>query len=95
MFHMNSAWYARADHADLQAVRRIPAGEAVDAVEVRPGVEVVDRALAVDLEGVVVELDVDVAPPDVAGRARLVDDPLVVRAAPRLRARERDQRAGG
>jgi hypothetical protein len=31
---MNSAWYAReADHADLEAVLRIPAGEAVDHVE--------------------------------------------------------------
>ena len=32
----------RADHADLEAVLRVPAGEAVDAVQALAGVEVVD-----------------------------------------------------
>src|SRR5689334_6387776 len=50
--------------------------------------------LAVDEEALRIELDVDVAPPDVVADLGLVDDALVGRAAPGLLARQRDQRAG-
>ena len=39
----------RADDADLDAILRIPAGEAVEAIEPLARVEIVERALAVDL----------------------------------------------
>jgi hypothetical protein len=58
----------QADDADLDLVLGVPAGEAVDDVELVARVEEVDRALPVDEEGLVGQLDVDVAPPDVLGR---------------------------
>jgi hypothetical protein len=45
---------AGTDDADLDAVLGIPAGEAVKDIDEVAGVEVVDRALAVDFEGVCV-----------------------------------------
>ena len=59
----------RADHADLDAIVRVPAGEAVEAVEPLARVQVVDRALAVDGERLRVEGDVDRPPPDVLVRS--------------------------
>jgi hypothetical protein len=38
----------RADDADLDAILRVPAGEAVEAVKALLGVEIIERALAVD-----------------------------------------------
>ena len=58
----------RADDADLDAILRVPAGEAVEAIEPVARVEVVDRALAVDGERLGVARDVDRPPPDVAFR---------------------------
>ena len=52
----------RADDAHLDAVLRVPAGEAVEAVQPLARVEVVEGALAVDREGVRVERDVDRCP---------------------------------
>lgn len=43
---------ARADHVDFDAGLGVPAGVAVEHVHIVVRVEVVDRAFAVDLEGV-------------------------------------------
>ena len=83
----------RADDADLDAIARIPAREAVEAIEPLARVEVVERALAVDLEGVRVARDVDRAPPDVVLRVGMLDDALVLRRAAGLRAGVSDERA--
>ena len=40
----------RADDADLDAILRVPAGEAVEAIEPLARVQIVERALAVDLQ---------------------------------------------
>ena len=83
----------RADDADLDAILRVPAGEAVEAVEPLAGVEVIERALAVDLEGVRVARDVHRAPPDVVLRVGMLDDALVLGRAAGLGAGVGDERA--
>ena len=83
----------RADDADLDAILRIPAGEAVEAIEPLARVEIVERALAVDLEGVLVARDVHRPPPDVVLRGGMLDDALVLRRAAGLRAGVGDERA--
>src|SRR5262249_37742211 len=59
----------------------------------RPSVQVVERALAVDGEGVGVERDVHWPPPDILFRLRMFNDALVFGRATGLGARIRDQRA--
>ena len=83
----------RANHADLDAILRIPAREAVEAVEPLARVEIVERALAVDLERVLVERDVHRPPPDLLLRCGILDDAFVLRRTSGLRARVGDQRA--
>ena len=56
---------ASADDADLDAVVGIPSGEGVDDVNLLAGIEIVFGTLAVDLEGVLTDVHVDIAPPDV------------------------------
>jgi len=53
----------RADDADLHAILRIPSGETIDAIEPLARVEVIDSALAVDFENVLVARDVHGPPP--------------------------------
>jgi hypothetical protein len=84
---------ARADDPHLDLVLRVPPGVPVDAVEELPRVEVVDGAFLVDVEHPRFGLDVHVAPPDVVGRALLVDDALVRGAASGLLAGERHEGA--
>ena len=83
----------RADDADLDAILRVPAREAVEAVEPLARVEVIERALAVDFEGVRVARDVHRSPPDVVLRVGMLDDALVLRRAAGLRAGVGDERA--
>ena len=83
----------RADHADLDAILRIPAGEAVEAIEPLAGVEVVLGAFAVDGKRGRVERDVHRPPPDVLLRSGVLDDPLVLGRAAGLGAGVGDQRA--
>ena len=73
---------------------RIPAGEGIDDIQPLARVQIVDGPLAVDLERVVVDRDVDRAPPDVVLRVGMLDDALVLRRAAGLFAREGDQRPG-
>ena len=68
---------ACADDADLDAVLGIPARESVDDVNLLAGVEVVFGSLAVDLEGVLTDGHVDVAPPDVIFGGGIFGDPFV------------------
>ena len=60
----------RANDADLDAVFRIPAGEAVEAIKPLARVQIVKGALTVDLKRVLVARDIDRSPPDVALRCR-------------------------
>ena len=92
--HEQSVVRPRADHANLEPVGRIPAGEGVDAVEDLPGVEVVLRPLEIDQEGLLVDRHVHAAPPDVVLTRRVSQDPLVFWRTARLLARVGDQGAG-
>lgn len=92
--HEESVVGARGDDADLDAVLGVPAGETVEDVDVLTGVEVVDGTLTVDLEGVLVEGNVDRAPPDVVLGGLLVDDTLVLGRTAGLLAGEVDQSSG-
>ena len=83
----------RTDHADLDAVLRVPAGETIEAIKPLAGVEIIERTLSVDLKRPLVERDVDRAPPDIAFRVRVLDDALVFGRASRLHAGVGDQRA--
>ena len=83
----------RADDADLDAMLRIPAGEAVEAIEPLARVEIIERALAVDLERALVARDVHRSPPDVVFRSGMLDHALVLWRAPGLDAGVGDQRA--
>jgi len=75
----------RANNADLHAILQIPSGETIDAVEPLARVEVIDSALAVDCEKVLVARDVHGSPPNVAFRRWILDDSLVLRRASGLR----------
>src|SRR5687768_5654874 len=65
------------DHADLYAMLRIPTRERVDHVEPRPRIEIVDRALPIDLERGVIHCNVHSAPPDVFLRCGMLNDALI------------------
>lgn len=80
-----------ADDANLDAVLRLPTGEAVKDVDVLAGVEVVDGTLSIDLEGVLVHLDIDGSPPDVVLGGVLEDDSLVLWRSTSLLTGEVDQ----
>ncbi len=82
---------ARADDADLDAICRVPAGEAVKAVEPIARVEVIDRALAIDGERLAVARDIDRPPPHVSLRIRVSDHPLVLGRSARLHSGIGDQ----
>ena len=83
----------RADDADLDAIIRVPAGEAVEAIKALLRVEIIERALAVDSEGVLIARDVHRPPPDVALRAGMLDHTLVFRRASGLDAGVGNERA--
>jgi hypothetical protein len=83
-----------ADDAHLDAVVLVPAGEAVDHVELVAGAEVVDSAATRDVEHPVLQADVDITPPDVVEHLFMTHDALVLRTAPGLGPGQRDQRTG-
>ena len=83
----------RADDAHLDAILRVPAREAVEAIEPLARVQIIERALAVDLKGALVAGDVDRAPPDVVLRLGMLDHALVFRRASGFRAGVGDERA--
>jgi hypothetical protein len=72
---------------------RIPAGEAVEAVEALAGVEIIAGALTVDGEAAGIERDVDRAPPHLGFGGRLFDHALVLGGTAGLGARVGDERA--
>ncbi len=93
--HEESVVGTRANDTDLEAVLGVPACETVKDIDVVTGVEVVDGTLTVDLEGVLVHLDVDGAPPDVVLGGLLVDDTLVLGRTTGLLTGVVDQGTGG
>src|SRR4029077_18605491 len=91
--HEERVIWPRADDADLDAVFRVPAGEAVEAIKALLRVEIIESALAVDSEGVIIAGDVHRPPPDVALRVGMLDHTLVFGRASGLDAGVGDQRA--
>ena len=90
---MNSAWYGGADDADLDAIARVPAGETIDDVKLLASVQIVDGALTIDDEYLLVELDVHRPPPNAIATVGVIDDALIHRAATGFLAGANDQRA--
>ena len=83
----------RADDANLDAMFRIPACEAVETIKPLARVEIVKRALAIDLERALVARDIHRSPPDIVFRIGMLDYALVFWRTPRLNAGVGDQRA--
>src|SRR5262249_8930742 len=82
--HEESVIWPRADDAYLDAVFRVPASEAVEAIQPIARVEVIAGTFPVDCERPRIERDVDRAPPHVGLRLRVLNDPLVLGRAARL-----------
>lgn len=82
-----------ADDADLDAVKRVVAGETVEDVDVLTRVQEVDGTLTVDLKSVLVHSNVDWAPPNVVLGGLLGHNTLVLGTAASLLATEVDQGA--
>mmetsp|Transcript_58419 Transcript_58419/g.153834 ORF Transcript_58419/g.153834 Transcript_58419/m.153834 type:complete len:661 (+) Transcript_58419:301-2283(+) len=95
VLHEEGVVRAGRDDAHRDAVVLVPATPAVDDVEALPRVQVVDSPLPVREEGLVLQLDVDLAPPDVVGGSLLEHDALVERGAARLLAALHGQGARG
>ena len=83
----------RADDANLDAELWIPAGETVEAIQAFPRVEVVESALAIDFEGVLIARDIHGPPPDVLLGCGILNHALVVRRTAGLRTGISDERA--
>jgi hypothetical protein len=83
----------RADDADFDAIFRIPTGEAVETVQLLACIEIVKRALAVDLECAFVARDVYWSPPHVVFGRGMLDHTLVLWRTPCLDARVSHERA--
>ena len=83
----------RADHPHLGTIRLIPAGKPIHDIQPLARVEIVLGPFQVDLKRVLIDRNVDVAPPNVIFRFRVLDDPLVLGAAARFVPRIGDQRA--
>ena len=83
----------RADDADFDAIFRIPACETVETVELLARVEIVKRALAVDLECAFVARNVYWSPPHVVFRRGMLDHTLVLWRTPCLDAGVSHERA--
>mmetsp|Transcript_101182 Transcript_101182/g.283640 ORF Transcript_101182/g.283640 Transcript_101182/m.283640 type:complete len:405 (+) Transcript_101182:370-1584(+) len=77
ILHEKGVVRAGSDHPHGNPVLLVPAAIPVDDVEPLASVQVVDSTLAVGQEGLVVELDVDLPPPDVVSGGFLKDDALV------------------
>src|SRR4029079_2357088 len=72
---------------------RIPACEAVETIEPFARVEIVQRALAIDLERALIARDIHRSPPDILFRSGMLDYALVLWRTARLCAGVGDQRA--
>ena len=83
----------RTNHSDFDAIFRIPACKAVETIEPLARVEIVKRALAVDLECAFVARNIYWSPPDVVFRRGMLDHTLVLWRTPRLDSRVGDERA--
>mmetsp|Transcript_83650 Transcript_83650/g.269599 ORF Transcript_83650/g.269599 Transcript_83650/m.269599 type:complete len:474 (+) Transcript_83650:729-2150(+) len=83
------------DHADRYSVVLVPTAIAVHDVQALARVQVVDRPFSVGQEGLVLELDIHLAPPHVIGRRLLENDALVQRRTAGLLATLHCQGARG
>jgi len=72
---------------------RVPACEPVETIEPLARVEIIQRALAIDLERALVARDIYWSPPDIVLRGGMLDHPLILWRTPRLNARVRHKRA--
>ena len=76
------------DHSHLQLMLRIPAGVTIEHVEVFTGIQILDCHSAELRKAVMLELNVDVAPPNIFTRLRILDDAFVLGTATGLLAGE-------
>ena len=83
----------RADDTNFDAIFRSPACETVETVELLARVEIVKRALAVDLECAFVARNVYWSPPDVVFRHWMLNHTLVLWRTPCLDAGVSHERA--
>ena len=84
----------RADHAHLDAVFRVPTGEAVEAIEPLARVEIIERALAIDGETCARRSGMLTGPHQISlFGLRMLDDALVLGRAAGLHAGVGDERA--
>ena len=79
----------RADDADLDAILRIPAREAVEAIKPLPRVEIIEGALAVDCEGVCRRTGCSPAPTRCRSSSRDARPPACLSASARSLRRSR------
>jgi hypothetical protein len=77
--HKKGVIWPRANDADIDAILWVPSCETVEAVKSLACVEVVERTLPVDLEGVLVEGDINRPPPNIVLRGGILDYALVLR----------------
>src|SRR6478736_3108569 len=81
----------RADDTNLDAMFRIPPCEAVETIKPLARVEIVKRALTIDLERALVARNIHRSPPDVVFRSSMLDHALVLWRTPSLDSGVRDQ----
>src|SRR4249919_1320114 len=91
--HEERVIWPRANDANLDAMFRIPACEAVETIKPLARVEIVKRALAIDLERALVARNIHRSPPDVVFRSGMLDYALVLWRTPRLNSGVGDERA--
>jgi hypothetical protein len=75
-----------ADDADLDAIFRVPAGEAIKTIEPVAAIEIIAGTLTVDGECVGIKRDIDRTPPNFVFRYALFDNTFVLRRTPGLDA---------
>src|SRR4029077_8606582 len=74
----------RADDANLDAMFRVPACEAVETIKPLTRVEIVKRALAIDSERALVTRNIHRSPPDIVFRRDMLDHALILWLTPRF-----------
>ena len=86
---------ASANHANLDAIFRIPTSKSVDDVEVIASVQIIDSTRTVLKESGFRHLDVDGTPPNIIGTLGIVNHALILRTTTGLISRGIHQSASG
>ena len=84
---------ARADDAHFDAVFRIPTCITIHDIDAITNIEVVEGAFSVDQKCMLIEFNIDFAPPDVFCAVGMIDNAFVVGAAASFCPRAYGERA--